>query len=229
MLPVVVTGKDGKFVDGLTKNDFVVRVEESRVDFDTFERDRRLPCPLRSWSTPRGAWGSEASSRTPRAPSAASSQPAARRRLRALRVLRGAGASRDRLLADPAELFARCGVWRLPDRRRSSTRSPRPRDDEGPKQQERDPPLHRRRRQRQQAVVHADGRAPPACLGAGLPDRDEGASFDLLKESEKQHLSSTPCRCWPVRAGAGCTWSGETRTCGRWPPRSPARFGNNIC
>ena len=43
MLPVVVTGKDGKFVDGLTKNDFVVRVEESRVDFDTFERDQTAP------------------------------------------------------------------------------------------------------------------------------------------------------------------------------------------
>jgi Ca-activated chloride channel homolog len=43
MLPVVVTGKDGKFVDGLTKNDFVVRVEESRVYFDTFERDQTAP------------------------------------------------------------------------------------------------------------------------------------------------------------------------------------------
>ena len=27
MLPVVVTGKDGKFVEGLAKQDFVVRVE----------------------------------------------------------------------------------------------------------------------------------------------------------------------------------------------------------
>lgn len=43
MLPVVVTGKDGKFVDGLAKQDFVVRVEESRVDFDTFERDQSAP------------------------------------------------------------------------------------------------------------------------------------------------------------------------------------------
>lgn len=43
MLPVVVTGKDGKFVEGLTKEDFVVRVEESKVAFDTFERDQSAP------------------------------------------------------------------------------------------------------------------------------------------------------------------------------------------
>ena len=43
MLPVLVTDKSGRFVDGLTKNDFVIRVEESRVDFDTFERDQSAP------------------------------------------------------------------------------------------------------------------------------------------------------------------------------------------
>ncbi|MEX0879433.1 MAG: VWA domain-containing protein [Thermoanaerobaculia bacterium] len=43
MLPVLVTNKDGKFVDGLAKEDFVLRVEDSRVDFDTFERDQSAP------------------------------------------------------------------------------------------------------------------------------------------------------------------------------------------
>jgi Ca-activated chloride channel homolog len=43
MLPVLVTDRDGKFVEGLTKNDFVIRVGESRVDFDTFERDESAP------------------------------------------------------------------------------------------------------------------------------------------------------------------------------------------
>jgi VWFA-related protein len=43
MLPVLVTDKKGNFIDGLTKNDFVVRVGEARVDFDTFERDQTAP------------------------------------------------------------------------------------------------------------------------------------------------------------------------------------------
>jgi VWFA-related protein len=43
MLPVLVTDKKGNFVDGLTKDDFVIRVGESRVDFDTFERDQSAP------------------------------------------------------------------------------------------------------------------------------------------------------------------------------------------
>jgi VWFA-related protein len=43
MLPVLVTDKDGKYVEGLTKDDFVIRVGESRVDFDTFERDEGAP------------------------------------------------------------------------------------------------------------------------------------------------------------------------------------------
>ena len=43
MLPVLVTDKDGKYVEGLTKNDFVIRVGDSRVDFDTFERDESAP------------------------------------------------------------------------------------------------------------------------------------------------------------------------------------------
>jgi VWFA-related protein len=43
MLPVLVTDKKGNFVDDLTKDDFVIRVEESRVDFDTFEKDQSAP------------------------------------------------------------------------------------------------------------------------------------------------------------------------------------------
>lgn len=43
MLPVLVTDKQGKYVDNLTKKDFVVRVEESRVEFDTFEKDESAP------------------------------------------------------------------------------------------------------------------------------------------------------------------------------------------
>ncbi len=43
MLPVLVTDKDGKYVEGLTKDDFVIRVGDSRVDFDTFERDEGAP------------------------------------------------------------------------------------------------------------------------------------------------------------------------------------------
>lgn len=43
MLPVLVTDKAGKFADGLKKEDFVIRVESARVDFDTFERDESAP------------------------------------------------------------------------------------------------------------------------------------------------------------------------------------------
>jgi Ca-activated chloride channel homolog len=43
MLPVLVTDKKGNFVDNLTKGDFVVRVEDSRVEFDTFEKDQSAP------------------------------------------------------------------------------------------------------------------------------------------------------------------------------------------
>ncbi len=43
MLPVLVTDKQGKYVDNLTKSDFVVRVEDSRVEFDTFEKDESAP------------------------------------------------------------------------------------------------------------------------------------------------------------------------------------------
>lgn len=43
MLPVLVTDKTGKFIEGLTKDDFVLRVEESAVPFDTFERDQSAP------------------------------------------------------------------------------------------------------------------------------------------------------------------------------------------
>ena len=43
MLPVLVTDKDGKYVEGLTKSDFVIKVGDSKVDFDTFERDESAP------------------------------------------------------------------------------------------------------------------------------------------------------------------------------------------
>jgi Ca-activated chloride channel family protein len=43
MLPVLVTDKKGKFIDGLRKEDFVVRVEQTKVDIDTFERDQSAP------------------------------------------------------------------------------------------------------------------------------------------------------------------------------------------
>jgi Ca-activated chloride channel homolog len=43
MLPVLVTDKKGQFVEGLTKEDFVLRVEDRRVDFDTFDRDLSAP------------------------------------------------------------------------------------------------------------------------------------------------------------------------------------------
>ena len=43
MLPVLVQDKKGQFVDGLTKNDFVLKVEDHRVDVDTFDRDLSAP------------------------------------------------------------------------------------------------------------------------------------------------------------------------------------------
>lgn len=43
MLPVVVTDKKGRFVDGLRKEDFVLHVGNDRVPFDTFERDQSAP------------------------------------------------------------------------------------------------------------------------------------------------------------------------------------------
>ncbi len=43
MLPVLVTDKRGKFVEGLRKDDFVIRVGDSTVAFDTFERDESAP------------------------------------------------------------------------------------------------------------------------------------------------------------------------------------------
>lgn len=43
MLPVLVTDKKGNFIEGLTKDDFVIRVGDSKVDFDTFERDQGAP------------------------------------------------------------------------------------------------------------------------------------------------------------------------------------------
>ena len=43
MLPVLVTDKTGKFADGLRKEDFVLRVGETHVPVDTFDRDEAAP------------------------------------------------------------------------------------------------------------------------------------------------------------------------------------------
>jgi VWFA-related protein len=46
LLPVVVLDKKGRFVDGLQKKDFRVRVETTAVDLDTFERDDGAPVSM---------------------------------------------------------------------------------------------------------------------------------------------------------------------------------------
>jgi len=46
LLPVVVLDKKGRFVDGLQKKDFRVRVETSAVELDTFERDDGAPVSM---------------------------------------------------------------------------------------------------------------------------------------------------------------------------------------
>jgi len=43
MLPVLVTDKNGRFADGLRKEDFVLKVGETRVPVDTFDRDESAP------------------------------------------------------------------------------------------------------------------------------------------------------------------------------------------
>lgn len=43
MLPVLVTDKKGRFAEGLTKEDFVLRVGDRRVPVDTFDRDESAP------------------------------------------------------------------------------------------------------------------------------------------------------------------------------------------
>ena len=43
MLPVLVTDKSGKFADGLRKEDFVLKVGDTRVPVDTFDRDESAP------------------------------------------------------------------------------------------------------------------------------------------------------------------------------------------
>ena len=43
MLPVLVQDKKGQFVDGLTKDDFVLKVEDHKVELDTFDRDLSAP------------------------------------------------------------------------------------------------------------------------------------------------------------------------------------------
>ena len=43
MLPVLVTDKNGRFADGLRKEDFVLRVGGERVPVDTFDRDQSAP------------------------------------------------------------------------------------------------------------------------------------------------------------------------------------------
>lgn len=46
LLPVVVLDKKGRFVEGLGKNDFRVRVETTPVALDTFERDDGAPVSM---------------------------------------------------------------------------------------------------------------------------------------------------------------------------------------
>jgi VWFA-related protein len=46
LLPVLVFDKKGRFVDGLTKKDFRVRVETTPVELDTFERDESAPLSM---------------------------------------------------------------------------------------------------------------------------------------------------------------------------------------
>ncbi len=43
MLPVLVTDKNGKFADGLRKEDFLLQVENTFVEPDTFEKDESAP------------------------------------------------------------------------------------------------------------------------------------------------------------------------------------------
>ena len=43
MLPVLVMDKTGRFADGLRKEDFVLKVGQTRVDVDTFDRDEGAP------------------------------------------------------------------------------------------------------------------------------------------------------------------------------------------
>ena len=46
LLPVIVLDRKGRFVDGLTKRDFRVRVETTPVVLDTFERDDGAPVSM---------------------------------------------------------------------------------------------------------------------------------------------------------------------------------------
>jgi VWFA-related protein len=46
LLPVLVFDKKGRFVDGLQKKDFRVRVETTPVEVDTFERDDSAPVSI---------------------------------------------------------------------------------------------------------------------------------------------------------------------------------------
>ena len=46
LLPVVVFDKKGRFVDGLQKKDFRVRVETTGVEIDTFDRDDNAPVSM---------------------------------------------------------------------------------------------------------------------------------------------------------------------------------------
>lgn len=46
LLPVLVFDKKGRFVDGLEKKDFRVRVETTPVELDTFERDDNAPVSM---------------------------------------------------------------------------------------------------------------------------------------------------------------------------------------
>ncbi|HEX5133976.1 MAG TPA: hypothetical protein VFW81_01160, partial [Thermoanaerobaculia bacterium] len=46
LLPVLVFDKKGRFVDGLTKKDFRVRVDTTPVEIDEFERDEGAPVSM---------------------------------------------------------------------------------------------------------------------------------------------------------------------------------------
>jgi VWFA-related protein len=46
LLPVIILDKKGRFVDGLQKKDFRVRVETTPVELDTFERDDGAPVSM---------------------------------------------------------------------------------------------------------------------------------------------------------------------------------------